>query len=1048
MTLGKIFRLLALFTVWSAAAYGQSTTVTGTIVDPNTNAYANGTVSAQTVPTNGQAIQSTTPAALSGSGFFSIVIPSNTYIFTFCASPVNIGPLGNVTPQQVCFQSGVLVIAGGSMDISATVNPLAKVIGPRPGSTSSSGCVPAGPVNGVLVNNGGGCANGIATDNGTVFGVNGDMTNLGPNPYFNIANYGAYSSFSPATAVCSITAASPILACASNPDFINGQGVVVPKAGAATVLATPPQPTVTPTNVNGATTYNYQLIAEDRTGGLTAAGTTGTTTTGATTLGLNTLTLNSCVITDGTTGVIGGAVATYTSVGNHNLLVGTSVDVEGFTGGVFDTCNGTVTVVTTPTGTTFTAFKGQVGAETNTTGAPTGKVYGCNELTFAASSVAVSTQIRYWIYRNSVLVGVQPGLDPHYIDCGLTVGSPPAYIPSSPPGATQPGYLVSTIVSGGGTLSMTLANSAVTTAASQTTLHDNVPALRQAIQAAYSSGGGTIYIPNGGAYPFNSLFDGTTGFINVFTRSIRILFNNNFSTINQPWVLRGAVSIEGDPHETTSFQYIQGPRIAGTAHPMVYVLEGASGIYLKRIQLNSSQVLQTAFMTDEGADGGAVTGIVFDDVSLVGGNGNSKPLIIRGGFDFQWTRGVCSMQGTSVRPSYCITFSRSSIAVTGSTPANAGQIIGRVKFEKVFLDSSGTEIDCRGSSTGSFANSFIFNGSLFENMSMPYLKITGCATSQFSSIQINNLDIADNATGCVTPVVDAAFGGISSLSFSGGGSGCGQPAAFITTSGSAAFQSGAYSRNPGNVDRVIHLAGSQTNTRAFYPLTVLAAPAVAVSAGGGVPVGTIPYTVVAVDIDSNETAVSAVSNCVTTPGNQTCTITAPTLPAGAIGWAPYRSGARANIPGCSFILAGVNYTDTFGFTCGQTAQANGLGFSLAGQTVLGPNGISSPNIRLMSNGFSSASSFGTALSANRTYVVPNGDFVLPMVAVLVTTAAATDNVTVQGMTASGHCHLTPTNANAATDSAGTFVSAKTTNQITVTHPANAGRNWDVFCSAN
>jgi hypothetical protein len=68
------------------------------------------------------------------------------------------------------------------------------------------------------------------------------------------------------------------------------------------------------------------------------------------------------------------------------------------------------------------------------------------------------------------------------------------------------------------------------------------------------------------------------------------------------------------------------------------------------------------------------------------------------------------------------------------------------------------------------------------------------------------------------------------------------------------------------------------------------------------------------------------------------------------------------------------------------------------------------------------------------------------VGALTTTAAASDNVTVTGMTASGHCSLTATNAAAATNIATTYVSAKITNQITVTHTATAGMTYDVLCT--
>jgi len=67
---------------------------------------------------------------------------------------------------------------------------------------------------------------------------------------------------------------------------------------------------------------------------------------------------------------------------------------------------------------------------------------------------------------------------------------------------------------------------------------------------------------------------------------------------------------------------------------------------------------------------------------------------------------------------------------------------------------------------------------------------------------------------------------------------------------------------------------------------------------------------------------------------------------------------------------------------------------------------------------------------------------------LTTTSATSDNVTVTGMTSSGHCSLTATNASAATNIATSYVSAKTTNQITVTHTATSGMTYDILCTPN
>jgi hypothetical protein len=66
---------------------------------------------------------------------------------------------------------------------------------------------------------------------------------------------------------------------------------------------------------------------------------------------------------------------------------------------------------------------------------------------------------------------------------------------------------------------------------------------------------------------------------------------------------------------------------------------------------------------------------------------------------------------------------------------------------------------------------------------------------------------------------------------------------------------------------------------------------------------------------------------------------------------------------------------------------------------------------------------------------------------LTTTAAASDSVSIGGVTSSSHCFVHPTNASAATNIATTYVSAKATGSITVAHTATAGMTYDVGCTA-
>jgi hypothetical protein len=87
-------------------------------------------------------------------------------------------------------------------------------------------------------------------------------------------------------------------------------------------------------------------------------------------------------------------------------------------------------------------------------------------------------------------------------------------------------------------------------------------------------------------------------------------------------------------------------------------------------------------------------------------------------------------------------------------------------------------------------------------------------------------------------------------------------------------------------------------------------------------------------------------------------------------------------------------------------------------------------------------------TAARNVFIPDGDSATAMATSFTTTSGTSDNVTITGMTSSGHCELEPTNASAATNLATTYVSAKASNQITVTHAATANMNYDVLCTSN
>jgi hypothetical protein len=72
----------------------------------------------------------------------------------------------------------------------------------------------------------------------------------------------------------------------------------------------------------------------------------------------------------------------------------------------------------------------------------------------------------------------------------------------------------------------------------------------------------------------------------------------------------------------------------------------------------------------------------------------------------------------------------------------------------------------------------------------------------------------------------------------------------------------------------------------------------------------------------------------------------------------------------------------------------------------------------------------------------------PLPASFTSTAAAYDDVTVKGMTPSGHCSVTATNSAAASNIATVYISRKTDNAVRIAHASVAGLTYDLICTSN
>lgn len=788
-----------------------------------------------------------------------------------------------------------------------------------------------------------------------------DVHSKGPNPHYDIMRYGGYAAPLPApNTTGSITSGGTTLTLAAAQDFANGQGVVVYKAGAAPTIPTPPAPSsITPTGLTGgSTTYSYQWVAEDYFGGLTPAGPTASTTAGQSSLGVKTIALTSISRV--------GGLDTYTCASNCNLTATAQLQVSGFAGGTNSTTNGTVVVNTTPTSTTFNVFANGY-PDYSESNSATASVLACNIVIPGGSLAQEAKILRYWVYRNGTLAGVVAGQDPFYIDCGQGVSNQPGYVPTSAPGSAQAGYLATTIVSGGGSASLKLANAARTTATSQTVLHDNSSALIAAWTAAYASHGGVIVMPviqGGGfrSFPFEATTD-LTQISNPTASGVKLQIAT--MTLNQPLVLPAYSSFEGIPQVSgTSFDYVVPGAIGGTATPLLLANANSHGaVRLSSLKLFTGSNGQVSFLADETLGAGGEVGFVFDDVGFSGTNASAA--IIKGGFDFWFTRGVCNIGGTEGGLWYqhpCLNFTNNSAYIN----ARASQMPGRIYIDRMnFTGGVAIQIDNLpttglGGSFSSGGGNLFINGVLHESNAGPTLRLLFLNGAFGYGLTVNDMVMADATNGSHQPLLEMtgttnysiatikdSKGFLGNAVALGGGStlqaicinnifvsvGCGN-------SPSVTFH-GPVTRYDGGILTALN------GGRITYSMATPSAPGIAVSAGGNVPVGKIPYGVTAVDADGKETVLSTMVVAATSSGKQTVTITPPTLPFGAVGWFPYRSGVKVAVNGggsnCPIALKpGVPYVDTLSFTCVSPPPSS----TAAGSSYMSSSGIGTQQIKL------------------------------------------------------------------------------------------------------
>lgn len=172
------------------------------------------------------------------------------------------------------------------------------------------------------------------------------LTNTQPTPWVDIQNYGGIPKpNSLITAVTSVntTGGLPNITVGSAlPYFVNGAGICIWKAGAATSQSTPSAPSVTSPAVSGSQTITYQVVGVDSLGGLTAASASGTIATAPAIFGSKPQAITSATAS-------GGVVTlNFSTPLNNTVVANMTIHVVGLTGGGA-TWNGIWNVASAPT---------------------------------------------------------------------------------------------------------------------------------------------------------------------------------------------------------------------------------------------------------------------------------------------------------------------------------------------------------------------------------------------------------------------------------------------------------------------------------------------------------------------------------------------------------------------------------------------------------------------------------------------------------------------------------------------------------------------------
>ncbi|GAC1626563.1 MAG: hypothetical protein NVS9B13_23000 [Candidatus Acidiferrum sp.] len=790
--------------------------------------------------------------------------------------------------------------------------------------------------------------------------IDADFRNKGPNPWADVSRFGGYTGAqTPPSTTGSITSGTAALALASAQDFANGQGILILGAGPATVLTTPTGVTAAPYGVNGTTTYNYCVVAEDIKGGRTACSAAGNTTTGPAALGIANATISSCNRLSGIVTCTTSAAHNFQNNAQVNILANSTGDVR------FEAAT---TITSVPTSTTFTYNQYGFPDASGTVTTGTAQVNGIVRVKWQTDTTF--NVLRWYVYRctascgavgpNYSLAGVAMGWDGYFQDFGFAVSTGSignGDVPATAPTTASATWLSSTIISGGGTTSLVLANSAGSTVAGAKVLHDNSPNVIAACNS-FNTLGGIVYIPNSNVlynvFPINSTLD-----LGLCPAQTQIQVAGKL-WMNASMLFGGGDNIKGLPTgnsgQTPPFYLVRPTALVnGFAYPFFLVRPVGSSLSFDDLLEQCNQSYQVCTYHDATYQGANPTSIRYNNVHFQSGS-NSSGMVMKGGFGFFFDYGGWASNATSfASPPGLLITPNCGLGNTGAQTAGIVNSTYTYAFGGILLDTCGT--------SSVPTSHYSFREILGESLYGPLFRAITTPNNYLSSFDFYRMSYSDALGGAATPMIDIAASSVQEMHIQSALCGNGYQPLF--TSGTNIFGIEVLDNtcNVLGAPTAITRGGNSQNGD-FYintPLIVngaggllyqMAVPAkvqsAIVSAGGAVPLGAHLYTVTAFDWSGNQTSLSLPVTATATTGNQTVTITLPaTFPVGAKGLNLLRDGNPVNAGGCSFpqfSTPGAVVVDTASFGCGQTAPL----FNLAGAALLDGNGIATAQLRLNS----------------------------------------------------------------------------------------------------